>query len=277
MVACVAVVGWVLVTRWAALAAGHPALPLLLGAVVLVGGLSAVRPVRRPVLRAFGALGVAMLLGIVVWLRPYPADATVPPSPSFGVVATTTTWELRPVAVAGAGVVFVPGALVDPRAYLPILAPLAARGHLVVVTTHPLGISLLAPGAAAAAFDAHPEIDRWVVAGYSLGGVSASSSVGAPRVAGLMLWASYPLDDLSGSALPVLSVSGDRDGLTTPADVEASRDKLPAGAEFVVVPGGVHAFFGDYGPQAGDGTPATSREEAQRLIVEASIRFVDGL
>lgn len=44
-----------------------------------------------------------------------------------------------------------------------------------------------------------------------------------------------------------------------------------------MVPGAVHAFFGDYGPQAGDGTPGTSRAQAQRQIVEATDRFVAGL
>jgi hypothetical protein len=270
LVAAVAVVTWVVATRAGVLAAGHPALPVLLGVVVLVGALLAMRPVRRPWLRGLGALGAVLLLGVVAWLRPHPADAAVPASAA----RVGTAWELRPPAPSGVGVVFVPGALVDPRAYLPLLEPLAARGHLVVVPAPPLGLSLLAPGAVAAAMDARPEVERWVVAGHSLGGVSASAAVEDPRVAGLLLWASYPLGDLSGADLPVLSVSGDRDGLTTPADVAASRAQLPPDAEFVVVPGAVHAFFGDYGPQSGDGEPATSREDAQRRIVEASAGFV---
>jgi hypothetical protein len=65
--------------------------------------------------------------------------------------------------------------------------------------------------------------------------------------------------------------------LSTPADVDASRSQLPPGAVFTEVPGAVHAFFGDYGPQAGDGTPTTSRAEAQRRIVEATGVFVGGL
>ena len=72
-------------------------------------------------------------------------------------------------------------------------------------------------------------------------------------------------------------VSGELDGLSTPADILESRAQLPPGTEFTEVPGAVHAFFGDYGPQAGDGTPTTSRPEAQRRIVEATQAFVDGL
>ena len=46
---------------------------------------------------------------------------------------------------------------------------------------------------------------------------------------------------------------------------------------FTEVPGAVHAFFGDYGPQAGDGVPTTDRATAQRQIVAATAAFVDGL
>jgi hypothetical protein len=39
----------------------------------------------------------------------------------------------------------------------------------------------------------------------------------------------------------------------------------------------VHAFFGDYGEQPGDGEPGISREEAQQQIVTESLRFMDQL
>ncbi|HXV94188.1 MAG TPA: alpha/beta hydrolase, partial [Pseudonocardia sp.] len=184
-----------------------------------------------------------------------------------------------PTEVRGAGVVFHPGARVDPRAYLALLRPLAERGHLVVVVKAPFDFGLLAVGAAGAAADAHLEVDRWVVGGHSLGGVAAArfAAGGDPRVRGVLFWASYPADDLSGSGLAVASVSGGRDGLTTPQDVAENRPLLPPGAELVVVPGAVHAHFGDYGPQPGDGRPGVDRETAQAEIVSATIAFVDDL
>jgi hypothetical protein len=73
------------------------------------------------------------------------------------------------------------------------------------------------------------------------------------------------------------SVSGDQDALSTPADIDASRAQLPPGTVFTVIAGAVHAFFGDYGQQAGDGTPRTTRVDAQRQIIAATERFVAGL
>ena len=62
-----------------------------------------------------------------------------------------------------------------------------------------------------------------------------------------------------------------------PADIDASRANLPASTEFLAVDGAVHAFFGDYGPQPGDGTPTITHDEARAQIGEASVSFVDGV
>ena len=120
-------------------------------------------------------------------------------------------------------------------------------------------------------------LERWVDRGWSmlLGGVAASSFAAdhPTNVDGLLLWASYPADDRLASTdeLAVSSISGSEDGLTTPADVADSRADLPADTTFVEVPGAVHAFFGDYGDQPGDGQPTTSRATAQEAIVAASL------
>jgi dienelactone hydrolase len=91
-------------------------------------------------------------------------------------------------------------------------------------------------------------------------------------VRGLVLWASYPVDDLSGrGGLTAWSISGERDGFTTPRDVADSRRRLPPDARFEVVPGAVHAYFGDYGDQPGDGVATVSRAEAQDRIVAHTV------
>src|SRR5690606_41046788 len=71
----------------------------------------------------------------------------------------------------------------------------------------------------------------------------------------LILFGSYCATDLSGTDLPVLSLGGSEDGLSTPQKIADARPLLPADAELVEIPGASHASFGDYGPRAGDGTP----------------------
>jgi hypothetical protein len=284
--ACLAVVAGIAVTRWSTLLAGHPAYPILLAAVLLAGLALLVTSRRTPPVTALrrtgriaGTLALAAVLAAVLWLRPHPADdvavAATVPSSTVDVISSPTAWELRPAQPSGAGVVFLPGALVDPRAYLGLLRPLAEQGHLVVVVKPPLDVALLA--SARPALDAHPAITSWAVGGHSLGGVAAAVQVGDPRIRGVFFWASYPSRDLSDAAVGAASIFGENDGLSTPDDIDASRDRLPPSTVFTEVPGAVHAFFGDYGPQAGDGTPTTDRATAQRLIVAATVRFVDGL
>jgi hypothetical protein len=81
----------------------------------------------------------------------------------------------------------------------------------------------------------------------------------------------------NAQGLSVLSISGSNDGLSTPDKIAASKSLLPSTASYATVVGGVHAFFGDYGEQPGDGEPGISREGAQQQIVAESLRFMDRL
>ena len=126
------------------------------------------------------------------------------------------------------GLIFVPGARVDPRAYAHVLRPLADAGYLVVVLKEPFGFSLPQPDHAETVLDVHPEIRYWAVGGHSLGGVNAASYADRDtRISGLLLYASYP-------ACPQPHrYEGDvdlrrSDGLATPADIAAAKPKLPA-------------------------------------------------
>ncbi|MGO4193709.1 alpha/beta hydrolase [Arthrobacter sp. YAF17] len=227
------------------------------------------------------------LVAGLAWLNPFPyqpsatAGQTTEPT---GTTQTTTTEDattitLAPEGKASAGLVFYPGARVDARAYQDILRPLANAGYLVVILKVPLGIALLNTGQARGVMDRHPDITSWAVGGHSLGGVSASTFAKSnPDVAGLLLFASYPADSMAESVeLAVLSVSGSNDGLTTPDKVAASKPLLPPATVYATVEGGVHAFFGDYGEQPGDGEPGISREQAQQQVTAESVRFLDRL
>lgn len=261
---CAAVAVWVLATRWGSVLSAHPAYLVLLLAVGAAGLLGLIRPVR------YRWLVLPLVLVVpLAWLRPFPADGA-PLAAGVRVVDRWDSIELRPEqGTPTEGLVFFQGARVDARAYLPLLSRVAERGALVVVVKAPLDFAMLAP--TGGLLDGHPEITRWTSAGHSLGGVAASGlAADDDRVRGLLLWASYPAQDLSGRDLDVTSVSGDRDGFTTPQDVLDKRPLLPAGTRYEVVPGAVHAFFGDYGPQPGDGEPATDRARAQDRIVEVS-------
>lgn len=300
-VAGLLVVIGVLVTSWGGVVHGHPA---YLVALLLTGVASAVVITTALVSARRGTPGprgwrlVGLIACLVVgmgwlaalgWARPHTAtDQAVLHLRSDDTVLVSespTRIVLTPVGDASAtGVVFLPGALVDARAYAGALRPIAEAGHPVVVVKQPFGIAFLGMGSLDSARSAVPGVTGWVVAGHSLGGTVASLiAEGADDddvapATGLLLWASYPAGDSSDSlGVPVLSLSGAQDGLATPAKIEASRGNLPPDAEFVELAGVSHAQFGAYGPQAGDGSPSVPDAEAAEAITAASLRFVQSV
>jgi hypothetical protein len=170
------------------------------------------------------------------------------------------------------GLVFLPGARVDPRAYAAELRRVAEAGYLVVVLKEPFGFSIFDGNHAATVIENHPEVAHWVVGGHSLGGtVAASYAEDDRRVEGLLLLASYPASRLGRTDLRVTSVSGDQDGLATPAKIERSKADLPASTTYVVIPGASHASFASYGRQPGDGTPTADPTEVQDKVAAAAV------
>ncbi|GGM95990.1 hypothetical protein GCM10009721_23120 [Terrabacter tumescens] len=239
----------------------------------------------RVVGRGVGVLLTLVVLGALVWLRPFAATPAAAASVSGGAGVRITDAPAHIVITPTSGtptrgLIFQPGARVDPRAYVPMLTQVSRQGILVVVVKQPFNIGFLAMTAPHAFIDCHPEVTSWAIGGHSLGGVVAATFAhDHPGVVkGLVLWASYPVGSLADHTdLAVASVSGTRDGFTTPADVQASRSLLPGDTAYTAVAGAVHSFFGDYGEQPGDGTPTVDRATAQRQIVDATVALLDGM
>lgn len=294
ILALVGIPAWMLLGNPAVLR-GHPLLPALCAAALLAGIIWAAvlfttrrrvprRPSKHRLWRAVGAVAgrslVLILVGGLLWLNPFrmvPTGAMLPD----GVVLSDhpTSITLTGPAPSTTALVFYPGARVEALAYRDLLAPLAATGTTVIILKEPLGLSIIDSGQAGSVLEDHPEVSSWAVGGHSLGGVSAGLFAGdEQQVSGLVLWGSYPLQDLSGvSRLSGLSISGSDDGLSTPATIRDAAPLLPAHTTSVVIDGGIHAYFGNYGPQPGDGTPGISRAAAQERITKATQRFVEAL
>ena len=289
------IVGWVLLTELPAVVHGQWAYAALLLLTVL-GCIWALVLHRRdrPALHGWRRVGsIALCVGAVgwlaaiAWLRPFSAQepAIAAMESGAGVVVTESSSRvvLEPAdgPASPTSVFFQPGAKVEARAYAAVLRPLAEAGHRVVIVKQPLGIAFLSLGAFDAVRADYPDTQAWVLGGHSLGGTVASmqandSGGDAPGAArGLLLYASYPASDISDSLqAEVTSVFGTQDGLATPEDIAASRANLPSDSQFVPIEGAVHSFFGDYGPQPGDGEPTISHDEARTQISNASVEFV---
>ncbi len=242
--------------------------------------------ILKRILLAVSGLLIVLVIGFVAWgsnpAQPMPEALAVLQSNAQARVTTGKWLTFEPVGrQPSTGFILYPGGRVDYRAYAPAAQSIAGQGYLVFIVRMPLNLAVFNPNAAAQVIAAHPEIKQWAVGGHSLGGSMAANFVythpGA--VHGLVLWASYPAanNDLSRSDVRVLSISGTLDGLSTPVKIAASRLLLPASTTWVPIPGGDHAQFGWYGPQAGDNPASITRQEQQAQIVQATVDFLSRL
>jgi pimeloyl-ACP methyl ester carboxylesterase len=243
-------------------------------------------PAWTRILLAVLGLLIVLMIGFVAWgsvpAQPMPEALAALQSNQQANVTTGEWLTFQPADVQpSTGFIIYPGGRVDYRAYAPAAQAIADQGYLVVIVHMPLNLAVFNPGAAAGVIAAHPEIKHWAVGGHSLGGSMAANFVFThpDAVDGLVLWASYPAasNNLSVTAVRVLSISGTLDGLSTPEKMAASRPLLPADTVWVPIAGANHAQFGWYGPQSGDNPATITREEQQQQIVQATISFLQSL
>ena len=171
-------------------------------------------------------------------------------------------------------ILFVPGAKVDAKAYAPLLSLLAEGGADCYLYEPPFHMAFSVSGAAQEAMTDCPHA-HWYAAGHSLGGVTAASyAIKNPAAFdGIILLASYPADTVPDN-LSVCSIYGDQDTKLDAGAYESHRDNFPADTKEVVLEGGNHAQFGDYGPQRGDSPATISAAEQQRQTASVILAFL---
>jgi hypothetical protein len=205
--------------------------------------------------------------------------------------------EINPTSnqYAKTGLVFYPGGLVDPHAYIEPLSQfaLSGKGHKVVIVKMPANLAVLDGNQGAWIYNDFPGVRQWVIAGHSLGGVMACEVVDKypDFFKGIILMASYPqtstnLNDWNGA---VLSLRGQFDGLVDSLSIASYQGLLPTPywitepsqipddrkpmTVYYTVPGGNHSMFGNYGEQEGDGTATKTREQLTSDITLMILRF----
>lgn len=237
--------------------------------------------------RAAGVLALAALLAAVMiflaWAHAVAQGERPATMAAFGDerIRIETVAEgilMTPEAdAADVGVIMIPGARVDPYAYMDKLRDVVAESGAPILIVRPaINLAIADPRDLGALVGDVDAAESWVVAGHSLGGTRAclvaagAEESGDDRLAGLLLLGSYCANDLSSTDLPVLSIGAENDGLSTPEEIAARADALPGSTRFVEIPGANHASFGDYGVQAGDG-PVTADDDEVRAVLTTEI------
>ena len=112
-----------------------------------------------------------------------------------------------------------------------------------------------------------PDIENWYIAGHSMGGAMASAyaSKNQAAVKGLILLGAYIYGDYPAE-----------NALTVYGSFNTSvAEKISYTENIVVIEGGNHAQFGNYGKQKGDPDATISSEEQQDIAVTAIKEFLE--
>lgn len=174
---------------------------------------------------------------------------------------------LSPDTPSDTALIFYPGAKVEYIAYLPILEKIKERsGITVILVKMPFNMAIFDANAADKIVDHFPDIKNWYIGGHSMGGAMASSyaSKHPGKVKGLILLGAYVYGDYPPEK--ALTVYG-----TFNTSV---AEKIDYTENIVVIEGGNHAQFGNYGPQKGDPDATISSEAQQDIAVEAIAEFL---
>ena len=174
---------------------------------------------------------------------------------------------LTPDSPTDTTLIFYPGAKVEYLAYLPLLQQITkTSGINVILVKMPFNLAIFDAGAAEGIMKQYPNTRNWFIGGHSLGGAMASdyASKHPDQVKGLILLGAYP--NGSYSLKNTLTVYGSLN--TTVAE------KVNYTENVVVIQGGNHAKFGNYGRQAGDPDAAITSLQQQTITAQAVQEFL---
>lgn len=170
---------------------------------------------------------------------------------------------------SGSALIFYPGGKVEAAAYYPLLREIAAQGITCVLVKMPFHLAVFDSSAADQVYEKLPDIKSWYIGGHSLGGAMASSYMEKHqnKLNGLILMGAYIYGDIDPAKALTLYGSN---------DLVLNRSKITYDENIVVIEGGNHAYYGNYGEQRGDGTASVTREEQQAAVVKAVVNFIAG-
>ena len=187
---------------------------------------------------------------------------------------------MHPRVQTETGLIFYHGAETDPRVYARPLRAIAEQGYLVVAVTMPRYLAVMAPYKADDVIEQYPGINRWAIAGHSMGGAMAAQYVVKKpgKVAGLMLWDAYPpanIDLTTTDTIVAQIYRTDARGYAPKNFIEVD-ELLPRNALRFPIKNGEHTYFGDYVLASHRPEPKAeiSLEEQMAIVIDASIEFM---
>jgi pimeloyl-ACP methyl ester carboxylesterase len=176
------------------------------------------------------------------------------------------------------GMIFLPGGMVQPVAYAPLMRRIAGEGYPARLLYLPMRCACTDAQVRELFRNIHGVIKSepniaWILAGHSRGGMLATRFLhenGAVPAGLVLIATTHPRDfSLASFAMPVMKIYGTSDGVATYAQMLQNQHLLPQHTTWVEIPGANHVQFAYYRHQLGDDEATISRAEQQRLLEAA--------
>lgn len=171
-------------------------------------------------------------------------------------------------------VLFYPGGMVQPKAYVPLASQLAAEGYDVHIIKMPFRMANNGYQEILSLFDLNDPNRTYYLGGHSQGAKMAAQFVYEyPNLidALFLLGTSHPRDiDMSHINIPTIKIYAEHDGLASVPEVMENKGKMPSGSILTEIGGANHSQFGYFGSLIMDESADISREQQH----EETVRIV---
>ncbi|WP_051892439.1 alpha/beta hydrolase [Flavobacterium reichenbachii] len=174
--------------------------------------------------------------------------------------------------------IFYPGAMVDPKAYVPLCRKISKNNIKVYLIKMPWRLAANGYKLPIELKLLSDKTKTYILAGHSQGAKMAAQFVYEnPSLINklILIGTTHPRDfSLAESKTPILKIYGSDDGVADEHTIFKNKSKLPDTAKFVKIDGANHAQFGYYGFQFGDNSARISREKQQSETLRIILDFI---
>lgn len=229
---------------------------------------------------AWATAGMLFTVWIFYSYQSHGVDDSLLRSTDQVTVSENSDWHLfSPVTDNNQTFLFYPGAMVDPKAYVPLCRKLADNGYrtyLLKLPYHNMGNRYNFPKELGLFSD---QSTNYTLIGHSKGARMAAQFVyenpGLVRQL-ILIGSSHPRDiSLANMNIPVLKIFGSRDGVADEKSIMQNKGNLPSSTTFQRIEGANHSQFGYYGFQLGDNPATIGREEQTNQTLQIILHWME--
>jgi len=174
--------------------------------------------------------------------------------------------------------IFYPGAMVEPKAYIPLCRKIAENKIKVYLIKMPWRLASIGYNIPKKLNLFNDTATTYILAGHSLGAKMAAQFVFEnPGLIDklILIGTTHPIDiSLADNNIPILKIYGSKDGVADERSILDNKSKLPGTTKFVRIAGANHSQFGYYGFQLGDEKAGIDREQQLTEMVRIILGFI---